>query len=184
MPFIMTQAGETADVEIEIDGEKLILTVGTIPNEIGEKIQQFGMGNLEAVKAQQAGDEDKMIEVLSQNVGEVNQMVMLVLKYGIRNIRGLEYADGSAVPCETEEEAKTGYTILSKKTLDLYLSSNQLLTPVSGVISKLRTIGIGKYNKGKFTTIEEAFPETDKKKDKKEVKEASQKVPLKSCSAL
>lgn len=170
MPFVMTRAGDTADVEIEIDGEILTLTVGAIPNEIGEKITELGISNFDAIKANEIGDEAKVLEIMSKNIAEVNKMVMLLCKYGIRGHKGLEYSDGSPVPCNTEEEKDTGYTILTEETLNLYLGNSQILNLASAAVTSLRQLGIGKYVKGGFKTIKEAEGEIAKAPKKRKTK--------------
>lgn len=157
MPFPMTRAGDTANVDIEIDGEIVTITVGTIPNEIGEKIVQLSIKNLDAIKANEMGDQTKVLEIMSKNIVETNETVSLLCKYGIRGHSGLEYLDGSQVPCNTEKEEVTGHTILTKETLNLYLGNRQILNLVSGVITSMEQIGIAKYKKGGFKTIKEAL---------------------------
>lgn len=170
MGFVMTKQNDEVDVDIEIDGSTITLTVGTIPNEIGDKINQFSLGGLEALRAQQAGDQAKAAELVMKNSEGNNEAVRLLLKYGIRNHKGLEYSDGADVPCVTEVEKDTGYTVLSEKTLKLYLLNTQFLITSSGCINALRVDGIGKYKKGGYKTLAES-------------KEGSTVTPLESASA-
>jgi hypothetical protein len=164
----MTKADDVVSVDIEIDGEVgLTLSVGVVPNEIGIEIQKLAAASYEILKAEAIGDAAKIQQALEVDADAVNKMVELLCKYGIRGMTGPEFADGSPVPCKTEEEDKTGYTILSKETLDLFLGHKELLNLATQNVQLIQQIGIGKFKKAGYKTLKEA-------------QEASKQVPLES----
>ena len=157
MALVMTKASDVVEVAVEIDGEVAFkVKVGVIPNEIGEEISALLNDNIGLLKAQAAEDEDATIAAIQSSTKSVNEIVKLYMKYGIRDLTGLEYADGSDVICVTEEEKDTGFTILSEDTLRLLLGNKELVTMASKEVAEINRIGVGKFLKGGFKTVEDA----------------------------
>jgi hypothetical protein len=156
MAFVLTKLDEVVDVDIELDGEIVSIKVGAIPHEIGVKLRTLLIPSLEYSRAIEAGDKEKMIELLPKTTEAQEESHKLLCKYGIRSHSGLEYADGSPVPCILETEKATGHPILSEETLKIYFANKQFVSMACGDIQQLQAIGLGKYKKGGFKTLKEA----------------------------
>lgn len=157
MPFVMTKETDVVDVQVEIDGEvAFTLKVGVIPNEIGDKINELAISNTDLLKAQTTGDDEAILEALGGATEAVNEITRLYMKYGVRGLEGPEFADGSPVPCTIETEEGTNFKVLSDETLKLYMANKQLLSLASKNVAQIATIGIGKYKKGGYKTVDEA----------------------------
>lgn len=154
----MTLPDDEVDVVFDQEGESFTIRVGAIPLEIGRKIDECLMKSAYVFKAGITEDisEEDLLKVNQQSAIASE----LLCKYGIRSHGGLFDSNGDEILCIIETEPETGYKILGKETLNLYLSNTQFLKPVADKLTELR--GNGALAKYKVERTEEKGKEGKK----------------------
>ena len=155
MPFVLTEKDDEVQVDFKTKNGDFFILVGTIPAVIGEKIDALLTQTLEVLRAQMTG-EGVMEATLKAKV-KGREAALLICKYGIRGHGKLSNSSGKDIPCVTEKEEGTGFTILTEKTMELYIGNEGFLETVNDKMAVLKRVGIGRYKVEGQKCLDEAM---------------------------
>lgn len=169
MPYVMTQPDDVVEVVFEAEEGSFSIKVGTIPESVGAKIAECEAKAVGVALAQISGE--NIEKAVLQNIEAKREEARLLFKYGIRGHSGLYDSDQNPIPCDIEKEEGTGHTILSEKTLNIYMSNPAFLTLLSDRIVLIRKLGIAQYKVGGEQALKKA-------EDEQKRQEAAVSAPL------
>ena len=142
MAFILTSLDDEAEVEIVSQNGTFWVTVGTIPHDIGQKIDSLMISTAKHYREQLVEEiKSETIIEIRDAAGEANR---LLCKYGVRSHRGLNKHDGTPIACKLAEDDQKR-TILHDDTPKIYQANDQFIEMVGGYLERIRRVGIGRY---------------------------------------
>lgn len=146
MPFTMTRESDVVEVVFKEEEGDFTIKVGTIPAEIGEKIDACNARSLALFRSSITGENIEENSVSSKQAQR--EASGYLIKYGVRGHKGLQDSEGEEIDCLLEVEEGTGYKILSDETLALYMGNHRFMQLVGEKIVVLEKIGLANYKRG------------------------------------